>query len=163
MPDWRRIATEARFILERHKREVDLVTSYLQEASVLLLVFGLLDTYATRRLDWTVAKFVVSIAFVLFAAALATPWMVYQCLRGILIAGLDWSIYWVEDKIMAISWTVALIVGTCAAVFLLVVLKIAIQELSSRPSQLVLGDFEQYHSDDASEQHRGVAYKHIPA
>lgn len=85
MPDWRRIATEARFILERHKREVDLVTSYLQEASVLLLVFGLLDTYATRRLDWTVAKFVVSIAFVLFAAALATPWMVYQCLRGILL------------------------------------------------------------------------------
>src|SRR5579872_921044 len=85
MPDWRRIATEARFILERHNREVDLVTSYLHEASVLVLVFGLLDTFATGRLDWTVAKFVVSIAFVLFAAALATPWMVYQCLRGILL------------------------------------------------------------------------------
>jgi hypothetical protein len=85
MPDWRRIATEARFILERHNREVDLVTSYLHEASVLVLVFGLLDTFATGRLDWTVAKFIVSIAFVLFAAALATPWMVYHCLRGILL------------------------------------------------------------------------------
>ena len=80
-----------------------------------------------------------------------------------LIAGLDGSIYWVEDKIMAISWTVALIAGTCAAVFLLVVLKIAFQELSSRPSQLVFGAVEQYHSTDDSEEHRGAAYKHIPA
>jgi len=79
------------------------------------------------------------------------------------MAGSDRSIYWVEGKIMAISWTVALIAGTCAAVFLLVVLKIAIQELSSRPSQLVLGDVEQYRSDDASHEHRGAAYKHIPA
>ena len=53
---------------------------------------------------------------------------------------------------MAISSTVALIAGTCAAVFLLVVLKTAFQELSSRPSQLVLGAVEQYRSAEASEE-----------
>ena len=79
----RRIDEAARYALERHSRSVDIIVGYLHEASVLVLVFGLLDTYSSNRLNWRVAEVVFGLAFVLFVAALTVRWVLYKSLKVI--------------------------------------------------------------------------------
>jgi hypothetical protein len=77
----RRIDEAARFALDRHTRSIDLIVGYFHEASVLVLVFGLLDTYSSNRLDWSVARIVCALAFLLFVIALGMRWLLYRFLR----------------------------------------------------------------------------------
>jgi hypothetical protein len=84
MPNERTIESAAKYAIEQNSRSLDLLVGYLNEASVLVLVFGILDTYATGRLNWMVAGFVVVLSFVLFLAAMATRWIAYRVLKVVL-------------------------------------------------------------------------------
>src|SRR4051794_32796659 len=81
MPNERTIEAAARYALEKNHRSIDQIVGYLNDASVLVLVFGILDTYSTSKLTWPVAYFVVSLAFALFIAGMATRWIIYRILK----------------------------------------------------------------------------------
>jgi len=81
MANERTIEAAAKYAIEKNARSIDLVVGYLNEASVLILVFGILDTYSTGKLNWTVGYVVVGLAFGCFVAALATRWMIYKVLK----------------------------------------------------------------------------------
>jgi hypothetical protein len=83
-----RAEAAARFAIEMNSRSIDLVVGYLNEASVLVLVFGILDTYANGKLSWTVAVVVVGLAFALFAVAMSTRLILYRVARIILRSSL---------------------------------------------------------------------------
>jgi hypothetical protein len=84
MPNERTIEAAANYALEKNARTIDLIVGYLNEASVLVLVFGILDTYSTGRLTWKVGGLVVGLAFVLFLAAMATRWVIFRFLKVVL-------------------------------------------------------------------------------
>jgi hypothetical protein len=71
MEDERIVEAAAEYSVYRFKRAIELITSFLSEAAVLVLVFGLLDTYSTNRLTWTVGEIVAATSAVLFFAALS--------------------------------------------------------------------------------------------
>jgi hypothetical protein len=71
MPDERIIHQLAEHALERNRRTIDLATTFFQEASVLVLVFGILDTYSTGKLSRSVIGIVLAVGLTLLAIALS--------------------------------------------------------------------------------------------
>jgi len=84
MPDERTIEAAAKYAVEKNHGSIDQIVGYLNDASVLVLVFGILDTYSTGKLTWPVAYLVVGLAFALFIAAIATRWVIYRFLKIVL-------------------------------------------------------------------------------
>jgi hypothetical protein len=63
----------------RNKRLVDILTTFFSEASVLIFVFGILDTYASGKLSVMVAAAVACAGSIFFLAALGVQrWFDYQ-------------------------------------------------------------------------------------
>lgn len=77
MADERRIREATVQAIERHSRAIDVLTGYLNEASVLVLVFGILDTYSSNKLTIRVGEIVVATAFVLFVGAVSLRLFIY--------------------------------------------------------------------------------------
>jgi uncharacterized membrane protein len=84
MPDEQIIHQLAENALERNRRTIDLATTFLQEASVLVLVFGILDTYSTDKITKTVVGIVVAVGFILLVAAFSLRWLCYRFLRRLM-------------------------------------------------------------------------------
>ena len=84
MPDERIIDQLAEHALERNERTINLATTFLQEASVLVLVFGILDTYASGRLSRSVVGIVLAVGLSLLAAAFALQWICYRFMRRVI-------------------------------------------------------------------------------
>ncbi len=72
-------ATE--YSIFRFKRVIELITNFFSEASVLVLVFGLLDMYSTNRLTWNIGELVAAASAVLFAAAISVRPVFFVILR----------------------------------------------------------------------------------
>lgn len=88
MPNEQTIKELADHAIERHDRSIVLFTTFLQESSVLVLVFGILDTYAQNKLTWSVAKTVVGLGVALFVAAFTFRWMCCRVVRFVIRYGL---------------------------------------------------------------------------
>jgi|HubBroStandDraft_2_1064218.scaffolds.fasta_scaffold74461_2 uncharacterized membrane protein len=84
MPDERIIHQLAEHALERNGRTLELATSFLQEASVLVLVFGILDTYASGKLTRSVISIVLVVGLSLLAAAFSLRWICYRFMRRVI-------------------------------------------------------------------------------
>ncbi len=81
MPDEQTIQALADHAIQQHGRSIDLFTTFLQESSVLVLVFGILDTYAQDKLTWTVGKVVAGLGISLFVAAFTFRWVCCRIVR----------------------------------------------------------------------------------
>lgn len=81
MPDERTIEAATEYSVFRFKRAIELITSFLSEASVLVLVFGLMDMYSTNRLTRSVGEVVAATSAVLFAAALSVRAVFYAVFK----------------------------------------------------------------------------------
>jgi hypothetical protein len=81
MPDEKTIRELAEHALVRNKRSIDLLTTFFQESAAMVLVFGILDTYASDRLTPTVIKVVAALGFSLLVAAFAVQWVFYRLIR----------------------------------------------------------------------------------
>jgi len=81
MPDEQTIKGLAEHALERNKRSIDLLTTFFQESAAMVLVFGILDTYASDKLTPTVIKVVATLGFSLLVAALALKWVFYRFIK----------------------------------------------------------------------------------
>lgn len=71
MPDNATVAAAIKAAEKRNERLVGILTSFFQEASVLVFVFGILDTYAANRLSRGVAVVVGILGFAFLIAAVA--------------------------------------------------------------------------------------------
>jgi hypothetical protein len=81
MPEEQTIKALAEHALKRNKRSIDLLTTFFQESAAMVLVFGILDTYASGKLTPTVIKVVATLGFSLLVAAFAVQWVYYRIIR----------------------------------------------------------------------------------
>jgi hypothetical protein len=81
MPEEQTIKALAEHALQRNKRSIDLLTTFFQESAAMVLVFGILDTYASGKLTPTVIKVVATLGFSLLVAAFAVKWVYYRLIR----------------------------------------------------------------------------------
>jgi hypothetical protein len=81
MPDEQIIDQLAEHALERNGRTITLATTFLQEASVLVLVFGILDTYASGKLSRSVVSIVLVVGLGLLVAVFSLQWICYRFMR----------------------------------------------------------------------------------
>ena len=81
MPDDKTIAALTVVALERNRRLIDILTTFFQEASVLVFVFGILDLYASNKLTVRIGVIVGALGFVLLLAAFAMKSLFYRALR----------------------------------------------------------------------------------
>lgn len=65
----------------RNERFVGILTTFFQEASVLIFVFGILDTYSTGKLTLHVGEAVGTLGFAFLLAAFSVRNMFYQYTR----------------------------------------------------------------------------------
>lgn len=65
MPDEATIKELTTAAMARNSRTIDILTTFFQEASVLVFVFGILDTYANNRLTIRVGEVVGGLGFAL--------------------------------------------------------------------------------------------------
>jgi hypothetical protein len=84
MPDETTIKKLAEHALDRNKRSIDLLTTFFQESAAMVLVFGILDTYASGKLTSTVIKVVATLGFSLLVAAFACKWVFYRFIRVVI-------------------------------------------------------------------------------
>ena len=84
MPEEQTIKALAEHALERNKRSIDLLTTFFQESAAMVLVFGILDTYASGKLTPTVIKVVATLGFSLLVAAFAVKWVYYRLIRVVI-------------------------------------------------------------------------------
>jgi hypothetical protein len=70
--------------VERHDRAIGILTSFLHEAAVLVLVFGILDTYASNKLNRRIGEMVFCGGFFLLFAALAFRSICYRFMRMVI-------------------------------------------------------------------------------
>jgi hypothetical protein len=84
MPEEQTIKTLAGHALERNKRSIELLTTFFQESAAMVLVFGILDTYASGKLTPTVIKVVATLGFSLLVAAFAVRWVYYRLIRVVI-------------------------------------------------------------------------------
>jgi len=84
MPDEQTIRALAEHALKRHGRTIDLLTTFLQESAGMVLVFGILDTYAGGKLTRTVVEVVATLGFSLLVAAFALKWACYRFIRVVI-------------------------------------------------------------------------------
>jgi len=81
MPEEQTIRALADHALKRNKRSIDLLTTFFQESAAMVLVFGILDTYASGKLTPTVIEVVATLGFALLVAAFAVQWVYYRLIR----------------------------------------------------------------------------------
>jgi hypothetical protein len=81
MPDEKTIADLTAEALRRNEWFIQILTTFLQEASVLVLVFGILDTYASNKLTVRVGVIVAGLGLTLLVAAFAVRSIFYRFLR----------------------------------------------------------------------------------
>jgi len=81
MPDDQTIEQLAKHALDRNKRSIDLLTTFLMESAAMVLVFGILDTYSSGKLTSTVIKVVAIVGLALFIAAFAVQWAYFRLIR----------------------------------------------------------------------------------
>ncbi len=81
MPDDKTIAELTSLALERNERVIGIWTTFLQEASVLVLVFGVLDTYASNKLTMRVGFIVAGLGLALLGAAFSVKSVFFRILR----------------------------------------------------------------------------------
>lgn len=74
--------------VKRHERSIELLTTFLQEASCLVLVFGILDTFASNKLTWRVGGVVTTLGTVLFLAAFSVRYVCFRIVRMLI----EWSL-----------------------------------------------------------------------
>jgi integral membrane sensor domain MASE1 len=84
MPNEQTVQALADHAINRYTRSIDLFTTFLQEASVLVLVFGILDTYSQDKLTWTVGKVVAVLGVALLVAAFTFRWMCCRIVRVVI-------------------------------------------------------------------------------
>jgi len=79
MPEPWRIKQAATLLTDRLKRQIDMAATFFSEASVLVLVFGLLDPYvynSNHKIDYHFARVIVGASFVSYVLAAALPRLV---------------------------------------------------------------------------------------
>jgi hypothetical protein len=81
MPENKTIEELAQHALKRNKRSIDLLTSFCMESAAMVLVFGILDTYASGKLTLTVIRVVAIVGFSLLIAAFGVQWVYYRLLK----------------------------------------------------------------------------------
>jgi hypothetical protein len=84
MPEEQTIKALAEHALDRNKRSIDLLTTFFQESAAMVLVFGILDTYASGKLTPTVIRVVATLGFSLLVAAFAVKWVYYRLIRVVI-------------------------------------------------------------------------------
>jgi hypothetical protein len=84
MPEEQTITALAEYSLERNKRSIDLLTTFFQESAAMVMVFGILDTYASGKLTLTVIEVVATLGFFLLVAAFAVKWLYYRVIRVVI-------------------------------------------------------------------------------
>ncbi len=73
-PRWKVDILADRLVRDLQK-EIGMAQSFFVEASVLVLVFGILDSWVNGKLTPPVGWFIVGVSFVSYIAALLTEWM----------------------------------------------------------------------------------------
>lgn len=68
-------------MVERNKRSVEILTAFLQEASVLVLVFGILDAYNSNRITFRIGEVFAALGTLLLLAAFMVRWLAYRAAR----------------------------------------------------------------------------------
>ena len=81
MPEEKTIEELTAAALERSSRVIEIWTTFLQEASVLVFVFGILDMYAGGKLTVRVATVVAVLGLSLLGAAFSVKSVFYRLLR----------------------------------------------------------------------------------
>jgi hypothetical protein len=81
MPDDKTINDLTVLALKRSERLISILTTFLQEASVLVLVFGILDMYVGNKLTVRAGLIVGTLGFALLVAAFAVNSIFYRVLR----------------------------------------------------------------------------------
>lgn len=82
MPDDVTVSELTQTAMERSDRNIGILTSFFQEASVLVFVFGILDTYASNKLTLGVGIVVAVLGFILLIAAFTVKFIYRQVLRS---------------------------------------------------------------------------------
>lgn len=78
---------------KRNKRLVDILTTFFQEASVLIFVFGILDTYSSGKLSRGVAVVVALSGFIFLIAAVS----VQRAFDWLAIRKVNRMAKWIDD------------------------------------------------------------------
>jgi divalent metal cation (Fe/Co/Zn/Cd) transporter len=81
MPDEATISKLTDAAMERNKRSIEILTTFFQEASVLVFVFGILDTYSSGKLTVAVGEVVGFLGFALLIAAFVVKSVFYRMTR----------------------------------------------------------------------------------
>jgi hypothetical protein len=81
MPDDATISLWTKAAMERNERFVGILTTFFHEASVLIFVFGILDTYSTGKLTWHVGAVVGGLGFAFLLAAFSVRNVVHRFIR----------------------------------------------------------------------------------
>lgn len=82
MPDDVIVSELTQTAMERNDRNIGILTSFFQEASVLVFVFGILDTYASNKLTLGVGLVVAALGFILLIAAFTVKFIYRQVLQS---------------------------------------------------------------------------------
>jgi hypothetical protein len=81
MPDDKTVNALTGVALKRYKRLISIWTTFLQEASVLVLVFGILDMYVGNKLTVRAGLIIGTLGFALLVAAFSVKSIFYRVLR----------------------------------------------------------------------------------
>jgi uncharacterized membrane protein len=81
MPDEHSISTLTKSLLKQSERNIEIWTTFFLEASVLVLVFGILDMYVNDKLTARVGEVVGALGVALLVAAFSVRWAFYRLSR----------------------------------------------------------------------------------
>ena len=79
-PRWKVDILADRLVRDLQK-EIGMAQNFFGEGSVLVLVFGILDSWVNGRLTSPVGWFIVGVSFVSYVMALLTEWMAFWIFR----------------------------------------------------------------------------------
>jgi hypothetical protein len=79
-PRWKVDILAERLVRDLH-REIGMAQSFFHEASVLVLVFGILDSWVNSKLTPPVGWFIVGVSFFSYVAALLSEWVALWMFR----------------------------------------------------------------------------------
>jgi hypothetical protein len=79
-PRWKVDILAERLVRDLQK-EIGMAQSFFHEGSVLVLVFGILDTWVNNKLTPPVGWFIVLVSFASYVAALLTEWLAFWLFR----------------------------------------------------------------------------------
>ena len=81
MPERWKVELAADRILRDLQKEIGMAQSFFHEGSVLVLVFGLLDSWVNGKLTRPFGWLIVGITFGLYMLALLTEWITHRVFR----------------------------------------------------------------------------------